>query len=81
MSTVLRLLGYRFYWYSNENGEPIHIHVRKENRKAKFWLSPISLARNDGFATHELTQIAKLQIAKLLEGHVTEIMEKWNEEK
>ena len=72
MSTVLRLLGYRFYWYSNENGEPI----RKENRKAKFWLSPISLARNDGFATHELTQIAKL-----LEGHVTEIMEKWNEEK
>ena len=47
MSTVLRLLGYRFYWYSNENGEPIHIHVRKENRKAKFWLSPISLARNE----------------------------------
>ena len=76
MSTVLRLLGYRFYWYSNENGEPIHIHVRKENRKAQFWLSPISLARNDGFATHELTQIAKL-----LEEHVTEITEKWNEEK
>lgn len=76
MSTILRLLGYRFYWYSSENGEPMHIHVRKEDRKVKFWLSPISLAKNEGFADHELNQIAEL-----LEENLKEIMEKWNEEK
>ena len=48
----------------------------KRIEKPSFGSLPFLLARNDGFATHELTQIAKL-----LEGHVTEIMEKWNEEK
>lgn len=54
----------------------MHIHVRKEDRKVKFWLSPISLAKNEGFADHELNQIAEL-----LEENLKEIMEKWNEEK
>lgn len=26
---LLDFLGYTFYFYSNENGEPIHIHVSK----------------------------------------------------
>ncbi|MDD3695939.1 MAG: DUF4160 domain-containing protein [Lentisphaeria bacterium] len=57
MPTILRIGGYRFYWYSKEECEPIHIHVRHENRRAKFWLSPLSVARNQGFAEHELKRI------------------------
>ena len=29
MPTVLRWNGYRFYFFSNERGEPAHMHVDK----------------------------------------------------
>ena len=38
MPTILLIFGWRFYFYSNENNEPIHIHVEKAEMEAKFWL-------------------------------------------
>ena len=35
MPTILREKGYRFFFYSNEH-LPIHIHIEKENKIAKF---------------------------------------------
>ena len=34
--------GYRFFFYSNEGEprEPLHVHVRKGEAEAKFWLAP-----------------------------------------
>jgi len=43
MPEVFREGPYRFFFYSNENDEPLHVHVRAENRFAKFWLDPIKL--------------------------------------
>ena len=42
MPVVLRFDGYRFYFFSNEGRprEPMHVHVRKAERVAKFWLEP-----------------------------------------
>lgn len=40
MPTLLLLNGIRFFFYSNENEEPIHIHVQKGNAKRKIWLEP-----------------------------------------
>ncbi|TGK06734.1 DUF4160 domain-containing protein [Leptospira semungkisensis] len=60
MPTVLRILGYRFHFYSNEGNEPPHIHCRKENWECKFWLNTISLAENNGFRNHELREIERL---------------------
>ncbi len=54
MPTVLRWNGYRFYFFSNESGEPPHIHVDKGGNTVKFWLDPIGVARNIGFAGREL---------------------------
>jgi len=42
--TILRVAGYRFFFFSNEREEPAHIHVEQAERYAKFWLVPISLA-------------------------------------
>jgi Domain of unknown function (DUF4160) len=36
---MLRIEGYRFFFYSNERGEPAHIHVDQAERYAKFWLA------------------------------------------
>lgn len=60
MPTVLRENGFRFFFYSNEAGEPPHIHVEKEGKVAKFWLEPVELARTNGFKSHELTTIRDL---------------------
>jgi len=74
MPTVLRQGPYRFYFYSNEKGEPAHIHVQRERYTAKFWLKPISLASSKGFASHELRRI---------QGHIVNnlslLQEAWNE--
>jgi len=50
MPTVLRWEGFRFYFYSHEPNEPPHIHVDGGGASAKFWLRPLALARNHGFA-------------------------------
>lgn len=57
MPTVLRIGGYRFFFYANENGEPHHIHVQRERMLAKFWLKPVSLADSTGFAAQELNRL------------------------
>jgi len=40
MPTILRKDGFRFYFYSNENDEPAHIHVEKGDAEGKIWLVP-----------------------------------------
>lgn len=57
MPTALRVSGYRFYFYSNDAGEPPHVHVDRENKSAKFWLRPVVLARSMGYAARELRRI------------------------
>lgn len=40
-NSVLLLNGFRFFFYSNENNEPIHIHIEKGNATGKVWLDPL----------------------------------------
>ena len=57
MPTVLRHGSYRFFFYSQENSEPPHIHVERGSATAKYWLNPVELARSQGFRVHELTPL------------------------
>ncbi len=40
MPTILMILGWRFRFYANERDEPIHVHCKKGDAEAKFWLDP-----------------------------------------
>jgi hypothetical protein len=71
---ILRVRGYRFFFYSLENREPAHIHVAHAGGYAKFWLEPVSLANSRGFRGHELTEIQRI-VAE----HVGMFLERWNE--
>jgi hypothetical protein len=73
MPTVLRAGPYRVYFFSNERGEPPHVHVDREGLTAKYWLDPIALARNRGFAAWELGRIRSI-----LEGHRIRLLEAWH---
>jgi ABC-type uncharacterized transport system permease subunit len=74
LPTVLRHNGFRFFFFSNENDEPLHIHVEKGESYAKFWLKPVSIARNIGFNQSEITEIKKILFEKQ-----SDIEEKWND--
>lgn len=54
MPTVLRIGPYRFFFFSNEEGEPPHIHIQRDNSLAKFWLNPISLASSTRFTAKDI---------------------------
>jgi hypothetical protein len=57
MAELHREDGFVFRYWSNEPDEPLHIHVWKAGRQAKFWLRPVSMYKNRGFAPAEIRQI------------------------
>jgi hypothetical protein len=73
MPTVLRIGPYRFYFFSHEGFEPPHVHIDRDHQSAKFWLQPVSLARNHGFRAHELATIEAL-VAE----HQGTLLEAWH---
>ena len=60
MPTVLRDGPYSFIFFSSDQYEPIHIHVKRDRKIVKFWLQPVAVANNEGFKQHELNRIARL---------------------
>jgi hypothetical protein len=72
--TILRIGKYRFFFFSNENFEPLHIHVESGENYAKFWLEPINLAKSIGYNVKELNEIRKLII-----DHVEILKVGWHE--
>ncbi|RKX70298.1 MAG: DUF4160 domain-containing protein [Spirochaetes bacterium] len=59
MPTVFQIDGYRFFFYSSDIAEPIHIHVEKGGATAKFWISPLRLQKSRGFSNPEINRIIK----------------------
>ena len=74
MPTVLRVSGFRFFFYSLEGSEPAHIHVEHGDKVAKFWLTPVSLAASRGFRSHELNRLRLIVIENR-----ESFLEAWND--
>ena len=74
MPTVLRIGAFRFFFYSNENGEPPHIHIQRERMLAKFWLQPVTLASSTRFSSKELKKLEAL-----VNENKDTLLEAWNE--
>lgn len=39
MPTILMISGWRIFFYSNEEGEPAHVHAKKADMEWEFWLN------------------------------------------
>jgi hypothetical protein len=74
MPTVCQVGPYSFIFFSSDKGEPSHIHVRRDRQLAKFWLQPVSLAKNRGFKDHELNDILQL-----VETYEQQLLEAWHD--
>ena len=49
MPEVLRIHGYRFFFFSGEGSEPPYIHIEHGDKVAKYWLNAVELAESEGF--------------------------------
>ena len=74
MPTALQVGPYSFIFFSSDRSEPAHIHVKRDRLLAKFWLNPISLAKNRGFKDHELNDLSRL-----VEDHAQILLEAWHD--
>lgn len=72
MPTVFVQDGFRFFFYSADWHEPIHIHVEHGDGAAKFWVTPIRLASSQRMRANDLKKIRVL-----IEEHQDLIREKW----
>lgn len=82
MPVVLRFGPYRFYIYPGDEGEPPHVHVRRDRAEAKIWLrtpgtpdgAPV-VAEAGGFRASELRRVLRT-----VEAHRAILLDKWNQQ-
>ncbi len=72
MPTILRKLGFRFFFFSNEHPPP-HIHIQGKGGVLKYDVENKKLVYNKGIKPKDIKKA--LEIA---ENHRDEIIEKWN---
>ena len=74
MPTVLSVGPYRFFFYSSDKDEPVHIHIERDDNIAKVWLDPIRLHNSGGFSRSEINRILSI-----LNERQIELLEAWND--
>jgi hypothetical protein len=77
MPTVFTWNGYRFFFFANEGmpREPRHIHVRKGEKLAKFWLEPdVKLAMS-----YDMTSAEIGRLTAVVEEHAEQFRRAWDE--
>jgi len=76
MPTILMISGWRFFFYANERNEPIHIHCRKAEGEAKYWLDV------DGFEAIEaqgynMSPADRRTVRRIIFDHFDYIVSEW----
>ena len=70
--TVLRVRGFRFYFFSREEARP-HVHVQHADGEAKFWIEPgVELHANYGLRPKLI-----VEAEELIKEHLNEIRRAW----
>jgi hypothetical protein len=72
--TVLRSGPYRVFFFASDRDEPLHVHVRRDDKLAKFWLQPVRESYNCGFVATELNRVAKI-----VEDNESLLLKAWHE--
>jgi len=75
MPVVLRVKGYKFWFYEADIDEPPHVHVGKERKEAKYWLDPVRVARAGRFKPVDLREIERI-----IQDNLDFLLNAWEEE-
>ena len=74
MPTILVVGAYRFFFYSSDANEPIHVHVQSGSSSAKIWLNPLRLQSSKGFNQQQINEVLKI-----VKKHAALFERKWRE--
>ena len=74
MPTVKSIGPLKFFFWSAEGHEPMHIHVERDDKMAKYWLEPVAYASSHGFSVRELNRIERLVVENR-----DDFVKAWNE--
>ncbi len=77
MPTILKILGWRLFFYSNENKEPIHIHARKGNMECKYWLDVKSFDIDEAYSFGLKVKDTR-EIRRIIFDHFDYIAKQWD---
>jgi hypothetical protein len=75
MPVILRVKGYRFWFYEADLDEPAHVHIGNEGREAKYWLNPVAMARAGRFRPVDLREIEHI-----IHDNLDFLLKAWEEE-
>lgn len=74
MPKIFEEAGFTGRFYMADLHEPIHIHVTKDGREAKFWVSPLACANSGGFSGRDLRRAEAL-----VQKYLTDIVNVWHQ--
>lgn len=77
MPTILFINGWRFFFYSNEMNEPIHIHFQKGEKEGKFWLLRKEFDVKEAY-TYKLNSKDKREVKKIIFEYFELIEKEWD---
>ena len=77
MPTVLIMLGWRFFFYADEGDEPIHIHCKKGDGEAKYWLDVDAFEVIEAHA-YNMSPADKRSVRKIIFEHFDYVVHEWN---
>ena len=76
MPTVIFLFGWRYFFYSDEGSEPLHIHCEKGEKEAKFWLDVKTRAITLAFA-HNMSAKDMRDVKRVIGQYFDELLKAW----
>ncbi|MBF0489378.1 MAG: DUF4160 domain-containing protein [Candidatus Omnitrophica bacterium] len=77
MPTILEIMGWRLFFYTNESQEPPHIHAKKAGMECKFWIKVKYYDIEEAYA-FGLKVRDKREIRKIIFDHFDYIVERWD---
>lgn len=78
MPTILLVMGWRFFFYSNERNEPIHIHCRKAEKECKYWLDTQNFDIQEAY-NYSMNNKDKREVKKIIFEYFEFIEQEWNQ--
>lgn len=79
MPVYLRTAGYKIYFWSNENGEPVHFHVTKgdpHTDDTKVWV----LSNNSFMVAHNKGKISEKELSRIfsiMQSYIMDFLHFW----
>ena len=78
MPTILLMLGWRLFFYTNEGNEPIHVRCKKGETECKYWLDRDDFSLEEAFGVN-LSPKDRREIRKIIYEHFEYIEQQWDE--